>query len=70
MIFNNDEMKVLVRMTSNHVMEFTDIIEVTHDDASVCMMYGKYWPIYESTSSDDFCTLETKHFHVFQLTRS
>ena len=67
MNFNNDEMKVLVRMKSNHVMEFKDIIEVTHDDASVCMMYGKYWPIYESTSSDDFCNDYHKSMDYIKL---
>ena len=52
---NPNTKKVLMKINSNFVMEFEYVLEITHEDESVSMMYGKYWQIHESTTSDAFC---------------
>lgn len=50
--------KCLVKMNSNHVMEFIDAITVTHttDDniETIYLCYGQYWPAHESPNVNDW----------------
>ena len=52
---SDETARVLVRMKTQHIMEFKDIIEVKYNDEAVTLMHGKYWSINKSKTPDKFC---------------
>ena len=55
---NHGNQRCIVKMNSNHIMEFYDAIQVSYSGENANTMYlcfGKYTPIHDSDDKDNWC---------------
>lgn len=50
--------KILVIIDDKYVMESSELIQVTYNYESVCMMRGQYWRIHTNLQSEQWCNDE------------
>ena len=58
---NGKAAECLVKMCSNHIMNFNDVIQIFNHDLNIEVQYfcfGKYWPIHQSPTPDVWCNNE------------